>query len=216
MCTVARLALGGMALHPGEHVVQQHGCRALANLSPLQVPIPAMQCVAAALAAFAGGEAQYHALRALLVLLQPHFYAGVLLEVDIILRAVKEHVALLESGIKRKSTRWPAREQLRGSIQIVLSGFSRSLSRATTRRGACTAIHCQESGLQAGAQSISLLDCFEGVAVGQLSLFPPRVPCASAHRGISYRRPRLSGFTAVSMFITTKSCHVCSPRPASH
>jgi len=140
MCTVARLALGGMALHPGEHVVQQHGCRALANLSPLQVPIPAMQCVAAALAAFAGGEAQYHALRALLVLLQPHFYAGVLLEVDIILRAVKEHVALLESGIKRKSTRWPAREQLRGSIQIVLSGFSRSLSRATTRRGACTAV----------------------------------------------------------------------------
>ena len=123
MCTVARLALGGMALHPGEHVVQQHGCRALANLSPLQVPIPAMQCVAAALAAFAGGEAQYHALRALLVLLQPHFYAGVLLEVDIILRAVKEHVALLKSGIKRKSTRWPAREQLRGSIQIVLSGL---------------------------------------------------------------------------------------------
>jgi hypothetical protein len=123
-CAVARLTLRGMTLHPSKSVVQQQGCRALSNLSPLQVPVPATQCVAAVLAALVGCEAQHHhALRALLVLLQSHTYAEILRGVDTILFAVKKHVALLENGIQHKDARWTVREQLRGSVQIVLSGL---------------------------------------------------------------------------------------------
>jgi len=120
--TAAALALRAMALHPDAAGVQEQGCRALANLSPLQVPVPGEACVVAVLAALAAG-AQHYALRALLALLQTHTYAAVALAADAVLSTVEEHVVLLELGIRRQQTSWPAREKLRGSTQIVLSGL---------------------------------------------------------------------------------------------